>query len=219
MFAHCARAGLDPRRAPIPVSPAAHYCMGGVQTDLAGRTSLPGLWAAGEVTATGLHGANRLASNSLLEGVVMARRVAADARSRLAERGAEPGTDGLAVEVPHDALRQLELDPAGIVGRVRQVLWAQVGLVRDAAGLTDAIARLDGLALEAASTCSRPGRNAVLVARLVAEGALARQESRGAHQRRDFPATASGPDVARRRSMAPRPVALATLRLGQAVAA
>jgi L-aspartate oxidase len=191
--------------------------MGGVQTDMAGRTSLPGLWAAGEVTATGLHGANRLASNSLLEGVVMARRAAADARSRLAERGAEPGTDGLAVGVPHDALRQLELDPAGIVGRVRQVLWAQAGLVRDASGLLDAIATLDFLALEAAATCSRPARNAVLVARLVAEGALARQESRGAHQRRDFPTTASEP--ARRRSVAARPVPLAPLPLGQAVAA
>jgi L-aspartate oxidase len=223
VFSHCARAGLDPRLEPIPVSPAAHYCMGGVVTDLAGRTTLPGLWAAGEVSATGLHGANRLASNSLLEGVVMARRVGADARSRLPDgpvaRWAEADADRLAVEVPSDALRQLEVDPAGVVGRVREVLWERVGLVRDAAGLTDAIARLDGLAREADATRSRPGRNAVLVARLVAEGALARQESRGAHQRLDFPASACGPDLPRRRAVAPCPAAADELRLGQVVAA
>lgn len=219
VFAHCARVGLDARVEPIPVSPAAHYCMGGVVTDLAGRTGLPGLWAAGEVSATGLHGANRLASNSLLEGVVMARRLGADAASHFVDAAMAIGADRVTVEVPDDALRQLEIDPAGVVGRVRQVLWDRVGLVRDAAGLLDALARLGDLGREADATCSRPGRNAVLVARLVAEAALAREESRGAHQRLDFPAPDGDPGRAARRTVTPRPTAADELWLGQVVAA
>jgi L-aspartate oxidase len=217
VFARCAEAGLDPRHELIPVSPAAHYCMGGVVTDVVGRTTLPGLWAAGEVTATGLHGANRLASNSLLEGVVMGRRVGADIR-RHAEvpstliAGGKP-----AVGIPREASTALEVDPSGVVAQVRQLLWDHVGLSREGIGLAAAAGALEDLAREAAVTCSRPARNAVLVARLVVSAALARRESRGAHLRLDFP----DPDVepSPRRPVTLTATTVVELPLGRAVAA
>jgi L-aspartate oxidase len=239
VFEQCRRVGIDPRREPVPVSPAAHYCMGGIVTDGAGRTSLPGLWAAGEVAATGLHGANRLASNSLLEGVVMGRAVAADiagARSDAARpaaaRPASPSVDpraacdpaaagtegtgalGPEVLVPADALGLEEADPAGVVAEVRRVLWANVGLVRDADGLRRA--RREVAALAGLVGPSRPARNAVLLAGLVVEAALARAESRGAHWRIDHPLTGSAPV---RRTVEPTSVHAVPLVIEPAVAA
>jgi L-aspartate oxidase len=179
VFRHCRRAGIDPRYEAVPVSPAAHYCMGGVVTDVSGRTSIPGLWAAGEVTATGLHGANRLASNSLLEGIVMGRRVAADvARQAKIEVP-------LVLEVPEGAAARSEGDPKGVVASVRQILWGGAGVVRDRRGLQQAREQLEGLQQDAQG--SRPAHNAVQLARLVVDAALARRESRGAHYRRDHP--------------------------------
>jgi L-aspartate oxidase len=183
VFGHCQRAGIDPRREPVPVSPAAHYCMGGIVTDVRGRTSVDGLWAAGEVTATGLHGANRLASNSLLEGIVMGRRVAADI---VDQRGSRPP---VVVEVPVGAAGRNEGDPKDVVGSVRQILWRGVGLVRDEAGLQQA--RRELAALEPAADGSRAAANALTVSALVVEAALARPESRGAHYRRDHPQSAA----------------------------
>jgi L-aspartate oxidase len=218
VFAHCRRAGIDPRRAPIPVSPAAHYCMGGLVADVFGRTVLPGLWAAGEVTATGLHGANRLASNSLLEGIVMGRNAGLDIRRRLAAGMRSPERrSGTVIGVAAAALVQRGDDPAGIVAEVRRLLWRRVGLVREADGLREASRVLEGLAQRAADTNSGPGRNAVEVARLVVTSASGRQESRGAHQRSDFPTAAAAARV--RRTVTPVPAPLASLALGRAVAA
>lgn len=152
-----AESGYDPAGAPIPVAPAAHYTVGGVLTDLDGRSELPALYAAGECAATGVHGANRLASNSLLECLVFGRRAA------LAALG-EPGLPARLPAAP-------EPPPADeVTPGLRRQVWADAGLVRDAAGLER---------LRAAPH---------LLARLVAESALVREESRGSHFRADFPA-------------------------------
>ncbi len=150
--------GFDPERDPIPVSPAAHYTMGGVATDLEGRTGVPGLYAAGECACTGVHGANRLASNSLLECLVFGRRAALAALCDSSVTGTVPGTR------PRET-RPIEPVTPGL----RAAMWRDVGLVRDSSGLE----RLTG--------------NGNTLARLIAKSALARRESRGGHFRADFP--------------------------------
>ena len=176
--AACRAAGLDLANDLIPVGPAAHYVMGGVETDLWARTSLPGLFAAGEVACTGVHGANRLASNSLLEGLVFGAR-AAKAMLEPPRPGAmfsELGTDDTN-ESPVEAGLQ-----AGLVvtdQETRSLMWQSVGLSRDAASLTDAITRFDAV---------REHSTLGTVAWLMAKAALRREESRGGHYRSDFPA-------------------------------
>jgi L-aspartate oxidase len=162
-------AGLDPRRQPIPVAPAVHYHMGGIETDLSGRTSLPGLYAAGEAAATGAHGANRLASNSLLEAAVFGARA-----GRAAAAAADPGTASLPAEPAPDL-------PDAALQALRRAMSEGAGVVRDAAGLTRLTAEIG--ALEAAHGRALP----LVAARLVAQAALARRESRGAHFRADYP--------------------------------
>jgi L-aspartate oxidase len=176
VFATCRSAGIDPAVQPIPVAPAAHYHMGGIASDAQGRTSLEGLWAVGECAATGLHGANRLASNSLLEGLVFGARVAEDVRGLLAA-----GTDRPLPPAPLPAALQ---PPPRLL---REAMSRHAGLERDAAGLTqllDVIARI-----EKAGNGDAALLNITAAARLVAAAALARQESRGSHWRSDFPAT------------------------------
>jgi len=171
VFAACMSAGIDPRVQPIPVTPAVHYHMGGVATDLDGRTSLDGLLAAGECASTGVHGANRLASNSLLEAAVFGARAGRAARDLTL--GGEPLAAGPAPDLPDAALQTL-----------RQAMSRDAGVIRDAEGLARLITVLD--ALEAAH-----GPAPTLVAaQLIARAALARRESRGGHFRADFPATA-----------------------------
>ena len=204
-FEACRARGLDPRAEPIPVAPAAHYHMGGVATDLEGRTSLPGLWAAGEVACTGVHGANRLASNSLLEALVFGAGVARSVVDSLAHLPRPvAGRDELRGAESPDALSPEAT--ARVVAAVRRTMWEDVGLVRHDTGLRRALLSLDALAgqLSPASdraTCSPlergharasreelEARNLVVVARLVALCALSRPESRGAHFRSDHPA-------------------------------
>ncbi len=169
VFAACAAAGIDPRRQPIPVLPATHYHMGGVATDLDGATSLAGLFAAGECAATGVHGANRLASNSLLEAAVFGAR---------AGRAARDVTGGPAPIMPVNAAPTL---PGQAMAELRRRMTAQAGVVRDAQGLGDLLAWI--AAAEAAHGPALP----LIAAKLVAGRALDRRESRGAHFRADYP--------------------------------
>ena len=180
IFAVCREHGIDPRREPIPVTPAAHYTMGGVVTDLVGRTSLSRLFAVGEVARTGVHGANRLASNSLLEGLVFAERVARDALEAPRIRHV-PGARQWSVPImsPEAATRHAAMD-------IRALMWEHAGLERTRAGLRTCLASLDSIAATLPSGAIDEA-NMALTARLIAEAALLREESRGAHYRADFP--------------------------------
>jgi L-aspartate oxidase len=183
VFKLCQAHGLDPRYEPIPVAPAAHYHMGGIAVDERGRTSLPGLWACGEVAATGAHGANRLASNSLLEALVFGARVAEDLCVRVpvgkVPRGPRlAGGDGHALGGPGDA---------ELIAAVRRLMWEKVGVARDEAGLAFAVDELRRLA-RLHPRAAGEARNLLGIGRLVTAAALERQESRGGHYRSDFPA-------------------------------
>jgi L-aspartate oxidase len=170
VFAACRAAGLDPRVQPIPVKPAAHYHMGGVGSDLWGQTSLAGLFAVGECACTGVHGANRLASNSLLEAAVFGRRAGERARDTQRPKCAPMPSTAPPV-LPDEALAALRLR-----------MTAEAGVTRNARGLGDLISWIAGQA-------AAHGEDLALVAaRLVASAAVARRESRGAHFRSDFPA-------------------------------
>lgn len=171
VFAACMAAGIDPRTSVIPVAPAMHYHMGGILSDTWGRASLNGLSVCGECSSTGAHGANRLASNSLLEAVVMAARIA----DRLREADltlAKESTGLVPADLPDEALQSL-----------REEMAAKCGVVRDAAGLSSLLSQIE--AFEA----KHPAARALCAARIIADGALARQESRGGHFRSDFPET------------------------------
>ena len=173
----CRAHGLDLARDPIPVTPAAHYFMGGVLTDVAGRTGLPGLFAIGECASTGAHGANRLASNSLLEGAMMADRAARAIRA-----------DGPWPDLPLGREQpEPRLGPASAAwhSRLREAMWAGAGLERSADGLATATAALDALV----PAPDREAAGMLLVGRATLEAAAHRRESRGAHHRLDHPAT------------------------------
>lgn len=176
IYQTCLRHGLDLTSLPLPVSPAAHYLMGGVRTDRDGRTSISGLFAAGEVACTGVHGANRLASNSLLEGLIFGTRAA---RAALGE-SVNPVPPKVSAEVKAPPL-QPDLE---IRRRIRDLMWRQVGLIRSAAGLTSALRSIDALA---STTADERTAGIIILARLIATAALWREESRGAHHRVDFP--------------------------------
>jgi len=174
----CAAAGIEPATDLIPVAPAAHYHMGGVAVDLAGRSSVPGLWAVGEAACTGLHGANRLASNSLLEAAVFGRWAAQD----IAARRAAPAPRAAAF-LPPAAGAALNPDA---LGEVRSLMDQAVGVVRDADGLARAIAGLDRL------RAAGGAGHAATAGLLIACAAWQRRESRGGHFRSDYPAAGTG---------------------------
>jgi len=175
-----AQHGIDPTRDLIPVAPALHYAMGGIQTDLEGRSSRPGLWAVGEVASTGVHGANRLASNSLLEGLVFADR---------AGRALQDEVDRPAPEVsPVAPERDPDLDTAceEIRGEMRELMTAYVGLQRTEGSLLHAEQALAALTARTPDGAWRT-RNQLLVASLITQAARRRRESRGGHRRLDYP--------------------------------
>jgi aspartate oxidase len=182
---------LDPARDLLPVAPALHYAMGGIQTDLEGRTTKPGLWAVGEVARTGVHGANRLASNSLLEGLVFAdragRSLAGKLRSRVAtaaalQSGGEPDSGA---DAECEAIRQA----------MRSLMTAGVGVQRSESSLLHAEQELERLVLATPRAAWRT-HNQLLVAGLITQAARSRRESRGGHRRTDFP-----PDTLKREAV------------------
>jgi L-aspartate oxidase len=193
IFETLAAVGLDLTKDRIPVLPAAHYAMGGVRTRLTGETSVPGLYAAGEVAATGVHGANRLASNSLLEGLVFGGRAGA----AMLDYAAGPPRAIGAGDLPRAPSPERA---AAIADEVRTLAWEKIGILRDAASLGSVLGRLEEICGDPApgSPASRPegaatragleARNLAIVARSIARCALFREESRGAHFRTDWPA-------------------------------
>ncbi|MET9921301.1 L-aspartate oxidase [Streptomyces sp. NPDC006435] len=191
ILAACRAHGIDPVTEPIPVAPAAHYASGGVRTDLRGRTTVPGLYACGEVACTGVHGANRLASNSLLEGLVFAERIAADIVADRPRAGApvtEPGSAPTPLIAPESRTA------------IQRTMTRGAGVLRSAASLTTAAAELEALHEGAASAVETaepkvavPGveaweaTNLLLVSRVLVAAALRREETRGCHWREDLP--------------------------------
>ena len=202
--------GIDWSTELVPVSPAAHYLMGGIVTDELGRTSVAGLWAAGECSSTGMHGANRLASNSLLEAAVFGRRIGELVSEPWsgAQRGSASSGSGRAAApstfpVSTDSI---DLAPSGTIRTtepfsreaLQHTLWQGVGVFRTAEGLEQAMARLEGWLAASSSVpdASAPetladieDRHLLTVGHALVTAALARTESRGAHQRVDYPAT------------------------------
>ncbi|HVG35874.1 MAG TPA: L-aspartate oxidase [Pyrinomonadaceae bacterium] len=188
----CLRYGLDLTTDLLPVSPAAHYCMGGVRTDLDGRASLPGLYAAGEVACTGVHGANRLASNSLLEGLVFGARAGRAAGLDHSIEVTRVHTGGAAtVDTSSEANALAETErrrgdiALSVRKRVRRLMWERVGILRAKDSIGRALFEFEQIARAPLSLASR---NFLTVATLIARSALWRTESRGAHFRLDYPA-------------------------------
>lgn len=177
----CRSYGLNIATDMLPVSPASHYCMGGIRTDLWGRSTVPGLYAAGEVTCTGVHGANRLASNSLLEGLVFGAR----AGKAAAEDNLKFQISDLKLESSRTAASNAEAGIATAVKkRIKRVMWERVGILRDKDSLKRALKEFGQIESGKLGTSSR---NFVTLAKLVATAALWREESRGGHYRTDFP--------------------------------
>lgn len=178
IYETCLRYGLDMAKDLLPVSPAVHYVMGGVRTDTHGRTTLPGLYAAGEVACTGVHGANRLASNSLLEGLVFGARAGKAALKDSLPATVKPETDPVEFDLADWRLDQ------HTKSRVQELMWWKVGLIRRAEDLKAAIKELAQMSAE---NVNQRTRNFVTLAHLMTEAALWREESRGGHFREDFP--------------------------------
>jgi L-aspartate oxidase len=171
--------GVDPVTELIPVAPACHYASGGVRTDLWGRSTVPGLYATGEVACSGVHGANRLASNSLLEGLVFSRRIAQVLPGELRPLAA-PAVD----------TRTAGLVPGGVRRELQDVMTSRVGVLRSAAGLADAAGLLDKLAGQSVDTIDQESwetTNLLTIALALADAAALREETRGSHWREDFP--------------------------------
>jgi L-aspartate oxidase len=187
IYATCMQYNIDITSELIPVRPAAHYAMGGVRTDLNGRTTVPGLYAAGEAAGTGVHGANRLASNSLLEGLVFGARAGRKMRDELKMAGNKSS------KLPPAAAYSNGPVPVPVenaITRLQELMWKDVGIVRTGSGLKRALRELEEIAALMSHPHSRrefEARNLQIAGLLVARSALAREESRGAHYRTDFP--------------------------------
>lgn len=181
VFAACIASKVDPRKAPIPVAPAAHYHMGGISVDAWGQSSLQGLWACGEASATGMHGANRLASNSLLEALAYGTRVAQNIESQWENLSTPIDPSVFAPQFVQAGERE-----ARAVEKLRGLMYAHAGLVREGPGMEYALREIETLEAEFPAASTRL-RNMLTVSQLLLRSALARRESRGSHYRSDFP--------------------------------
>lgn len=189
IYATCLQYGIDITRDRIPVAPSAHYLMGGVQTGLSGETSLPGLWAVGEVACTGVHGANRLASNSLLEGLVFGMRVG-QAVARTTHSASGP-------EAPLKRFKPASAERYLLVQKeLRETMWNNVGIIRRESSLLEAVEKWRQwdwvLRKPALSRLALETRNMLIASAAMMEAALRRKESIGAHYREDFPSPKEG---------------------------
>ncbi len=182
IYETCKFYGLDIASDPLPVSPASHYCMGGIRTDLWGRSTLPGLYAAGEVTCTGVHGANRLASNSLLEGLVFGARAG---EASLQDTSGLKVSSSLTTEPESRKAEPGNTIATAVKKRVKRIMWERVGILRDRSSMKRALKEFEQIA--SSDKLSTSSRNFVTLAKLVATAALWREESRGGHFRNDFP--------------------------------
>ena len=181
VFASCMAAKIDPRTALMPVAPAAHYHMGGVLTDFEGRASVEGLWAVGEVASTGVHGANRLASNSLLEAIVFGGRIADELRDADLEAPESAGAPGDRIDLPSKPA------PAAAMATLRRAMSDGCALIRSKESLTGVLDVVRELNEHPGMTSGL--KSALVTAEMIAHGALMREESRGGHFRSDFPKT------------------------------
>jgi L-aspartate oxidase len=186
IYETCKYYGLNISNDLLPVSPASHYTMGGVRTDLWGRTSIKGLYAAGEVTCTGVHGANRLASNSLLEGLVFGARAGAAVLEDNIELDFEVSGVKNETQIDKADRGSSRAQMAAVMKRVRRIMWDRVGINRDADSMNRAVTEFEVISK---ANLSRKARNFLTLARLVTKAALWRKESRGGHFRTDFPET------------------------------
>jgi len=189
IYRFCLDHGLDITKGLVPVAPAAHYMMGGIKTDSWGETNIAGLFAAGETACTGIHGANRLASNSLLEALVFSKRII---QKNIKEAKTEASTTSQGVEVCHSLSQRqvLKTVPAPSLSALQQILWDKVGITRNRKNLSEAADILAAWQKSLPQPTDRPSyelNNLLLTGRLVTEAALFREESRGAHFRSDFP--------------------------------
>jgi len=186
----CRKFGIDIGKDKIPVRPGVHYLMGGVTVDIDGRTTIPRLWAAGEVSSSGLHGANRLASNSLLEALVFG-----ESTGRLASQEASKQTNDYHVEsIENKPLPQIDeaFDVSDIRNALKSLTWRKAGVVRNGEQLREALVDIERwshyvFGVQFASNTGWELQNMLTIARLIVRNAIVRDESRGAHQRKDFP--------------------------------
>lgn len=185
---NCQKAGINPKTQPIPIAPAAHFHMGGILTDENGASSIEGLWACGEVASTGLHGANRLASNSLLEAIVFGKRIAQTIQQQTNHK---PSTQEFELNADIEEMQQNHkyklIDFKPEIETLRHLMFTHVGVERNAKGLTQALSKIQKL--ETVLNQSERTKNMILTAKLITQAALDRQESRGSHHRTDFPQT------------------------------
>ena len=188
----CAFFGIDIGKDPIPVRPGAHYMIGGIEVSVDGQTSLPGLWAVGEVASTGLHGANRMGSNSLLEAIVLGERTG-EAAAEAALRSKRPETRHVVTRERENAPPGVEVNLSDLTYSLKSLMWRQMGVTRNAAGMEDALQKFAFWARAIQALPMGDSRaielvNMLTVAQLCTLGALTRKESRGAHHRSDAPA-------------------------------
>jgi L-aspartate oxidase len=188
IYATCMQYNIDISAELVPIRPAAHYAMGGVRTDLQGQTSLPGLYAAGEVACTGVHGANRLASNSLLEGLVYGARAAQNMREQLRAANRHGAVTSAKVAAASNNGQSAETEK--FIKKVQALMWQHVGVVRDGKALQQVVPELRAMRAQAPQAGDRRSHEAVNIVEaglLIARSALAREESRGAHYRLEHP--------------------------------